>query len=660
MPAEPATATPDDATHGGAQPNAVNASPNAQMQVGDSSVASSELTQASLGSFSEPRFHDSLDGPPPPAEGFVTDESVPPSLPSEAPPPSPSEPSASPNRTKLASWLAPSLIGVGTLVSISLIWTWWQQNQQLAALPSKPLSAADSNRDAVDDAAFAAAVDSPSQSRPNAARIEEAIQEDARPDSADTGSKAEATPTAEPGIRIEETPPADDAMATNPMAQVIPNDFLPGNPLLDEEGPATDDEADPLAGMPRRDTNAEEPDASGVGMLELPAGLSKFTQLLDLPGEGNVGVPTAEPPAMEELLDEAAETIVDPLLMATPPVEVDFQRALNIRVALKSDGYPLPELLNEISQIIQVPIDLKWVQLELAGIPVDENAIDPEPGWKTSGELLQKLALTQGAILTQEPTHITFGVAEERLVSRLREYTDPSDLPEDWQEPAASAAARIASVTNDPLESQIAAALTTDALRRCLEQSPKLSDDVFARLAIRQDAAKLRQSGRQDLADLWPRLVEGKSGTQTYTPMTLPAFISRTARVNRASCLIHWPDLIERRIPVGQRVMGDASLPAGELLSDILSPLALQTRLITPQLWWVGTEATYDRTPTLVFGSAGANVTRQGLNALTEQGLGPETGVSWWLDDQERFFVIVLPRYLYRQLPTLLGQTPAT
>lgn len=620
------------------------------MHVGDSSVASAELTQGSLESFSRPNAHDSLEGAPPPSSGFVTDNSIAPPLSPETESPVPSEPSSLPSRTGLGRWLAPSLIGIGTLVSISLIWAWWQQNQELAALPSSTTPTQDNVE--VRDPVRIDVTPEPHDSQ------------DALPpkmeESNGTSGPAISNPGPEEVSTDDPSPLREDVAGAAMPGQPVPNDLLPGNPLLDTDAVPLNAKDDPLAGMPRQKNETAQPDKNGVGMLELPAGLAKFTQLLNLPGPEGPADATVETPAMEEMLDEAAEAVIDPLLMATPPVEVDFQRAMNVRVALKSEGYPLPEFLNEISQIIQVPIDLQWVHMELAGISVTEKVIDPTPGWKTSGELLQQLAQSRGAELTQEPTHITFGVTDERLTSHLGQYTDISDLPEAWHDEAATAVNRIASAFENPLESQIAKALTTDALRRLLEESPKISDDAFTRLAIRCDASSLMQQEGQDLPAMWPKLINGESGPQTYAPMTLPAFISRTARANQASCFIHWPDLIERRIPVGQRVMGDASLNAGEMLSDILTPLVLQTRQIAPRLWWVGTEATYDRTRSLVFGEAGVNITPERFHALALKGAGAKQGVAWWLDEEQRYFVLLVPRYLYRQLPTLLGQTPAT
>ena len=153
----------------------------------------------------------------------------------------------------------------------------------------------------------------------------------------------------------------------------------------------------------------------------------------------------------------------------------------------------------------------------------------------------------------------------------------------------------------------------------------------------------------------WTVLSGGDSGPQLDAPMSLAELMRRTAKRNQAICVFNWQDAVRRGAPPEHLLLPHNEEDAGSTLRSTLYPLGLQVRQVDSKHWWVGTEATYDRLPIFVWtpplGQRRADFLQQ-MNKVMA-GL-PPLQYRLAIDDTSGRALMLLPRFIVRQLPTII------
>jgi hypothetical protein len=198
-----------------------------------------------------------------------------------------------------------------------------------------------------------------------------------------------------------------------------------------------------------------------------------------------------------------------------------------------------------------------------------------------------------------------------------------------------------------PPSDQWMAALTLEGLRRARGQAPRLAADRTARWLAFDDGFD------------WP-LVTGKESLAPLDhPRPIIALVGQIAEANAATVVFTWSDLWQHGLtPESLAMPWTDQVPGEEVLQQILRSYALQVRAMSEDLWWVGSQALYDRDRAVGLlqlpPEAGERVKRQLAQALGEE--NPEA-LSVAYDPAGGCLVAQLPRFLLRQLPAL-AETP--
>ncbi|TWT73130.1 hypothetical protein CA85_15970 [Allorhodopirellula solitaria] len=477
-------------------------------------------------------------------------------------------------------------------------------------------------------------------------------------DSNDSGNVS--SPQSEPAEPIDsevedETAPASEQVPAGGSPE-IPSDLLP----VDVLGGDRSDPADRPARNGDSVVSGQTDEPAADPLTDLPPELASFVDLLNLPGDAPDAPPvrTPEVPVADLIIDQAADAMLDPMLLATPPPEVNIDNALKLRVAVQSDGYPLAGMVLVFSELTQVPIQLDWFTFDLMGISMSQKVRDATPGWKPVGTLMDAIASDSGVVFEQEEARLFLTASPEDARESLRAVLATDDFGSE-QESAESLAERFAS---NPLwnerEQLNLKALATDCLRLARGLPSKLPEPALAHWTVRAEGLLLKKDSDSDqperLAEQWPLLEGGKSGSQLDTAITLAGLLRRTSRLNGATCVVNWDDARQRRLTPGQLVLPYADQPAGEMLAETLAPLGLQTRMADPSHWWVGTAATYDRMPLLVIGDELGPQRDQILQRIRDAAEHADTLIFIEHDPVSDRYLAMLPRFLYRQLPAIL------
>ncbi|MFG0287854.1 MAG: hypothetical protein ACF8CQ_06765, partial [Rhodopirellula sp. JB044] len=376
--------------------------------------------------------------------------------------------------------------------------------------------------------------------------------------------------------------PADSLATPLPgMGGPIPTDLLPDD-ILAGQTPTTN--TPPDTSLPGADPERANVDESNAPLMEMPAGLEAFTQLLDLPGNAPDAPPTMpqSAPAEELMIESAADAMLDPMLLATPPPEVNIDNVMKFRVAIQSEGYPLSSFVLVCSEITQVPIQLDWVALDLAGISLAQSVQDRVPGWKPIGELLGTITKELGLVIEKDENRLLVTIGKEDLTRRLGpviafdDFGDEADSVKQWVDEF------VEQTEWEERERIGLRALVTDCLRAARGMPQKLDPSALSHWSITAECLSGSEPASEDsdvFPDHWPLLEGGESGAQLDTAIALAGLLRKTARDNRATCIVNWDDARQRRLSPGQLVLPYANQPAGKMLSQSLAPMGLQTRV---------------------------------------------------------------------------------
>ncbi|EKK01207.1 hypothetical protein RBSH_03446 [Rhodopirellula baltica SH28] len=471
------------------------------------------------------------------------------------------------------------------------------------------------------------------------------------PDAVETSADTSSGDSSSDGM-IDAGIPGSDG----PDASGVPNDLMPRSPL---DGPAAvlgrdQPNAGPVAKPPATES-APDP------VMELPPEFAQFQILLEMPGQAPDAPPMSEAPVLEDVvLDIAAEEFVDPMLIATPPEEVNIETALKMRLAVSTKGYPLSDLILFLGEATLIPIQLDWVSMDLADVDLRQPVATDSKGMTTIGQLLGNASRSAGLEIETEEDRLTLTIPIEMLQAKTKKMIDLEDFGNERGSAQTLLDQLNAVVDLEPRDALHLRCLTTESLRRLRQHEPLLSDDVMSRWSaayVHQPTEKLVDDG---LPPAWRVLSEGKTGTQLDTAIAMAGLLRRTSRINDATCVINWNDAQRRRLSPGQLVMayaGEAGneVTAGEMLERVLDPMGLQVREVDSSHWWVGTSATYDRLPVVVRSEPLGPRRDDVLHRIRESARLVGASLAIEHDPVSDGFLAVMPRFLYRQLPKIIG-----
>ncbi len=531
----------------------------------------------------------------------------------------------------------------------------WQQEQATNA-PNPSVAAAETNP--AGEAAPAAPDPATAPEDAAAPDTTAASEGAATPEAA-----GEATPPAAPEADPTTTPPADPASAAKPPEVREP--AVPVNapaPAASETATASMAAANDLMPETILGGLAEDPAAEQKPAPELPAGLRKYTSLLAVGGEGNDEEARLEsPPTVAEVqIDQPA---AEAETASGPAAPVRLERWLGFEVALEAKAAPLSQWARVLSQVSGVPIAVDIASLDAAGI-APTAAATPPAGWQSTEAVLAGIAASVGCqirktdslVIVEAPTPaITAGLetalraddllgetsdimARETLAALVKQVTQADEV--------AIAPSGEVSVQGGAGDQWITA-LTLEGLRKARQQPPRLAADRTARWLAFNDGFD------------WPRVTAQESLPPLDHPRPVIALVGQLAEANAASVVFAWSDLWQQGLTPQSRAMPwTHRVPGDDVLQQILRPYELQVRAMSEDLWWVGSQALYDRDRAVGLlqlpAEAGERVTRQLAQALGEEN---QEALPVAYDPAGGCLIAQLPRFLLRQLPAL-AETP--
>lgn len=427
---------------------------------------------------------------------------------------------------------------------------------------------------------------------------------------------------------------------------LIPTDLIPSSPL--DEQPA---DSTPERELQPRDRDAAD-GAAKVGATELPPEFAKYTQIL--PKEGSLDKPSIDaPPTIDDIELEDAATDDEFELSETKPRVLNLRRDLGTRMAVSSKSYPLADLLLLIGQVTTVPMEIDWVSFDLAEID-SEGEVAAPAGWKTARQMSDELAASLDCKWIEDETLLVLTPNDARLAKAISNITDLEDFAGNkasavatlmkFLQPAAEPPAKTFQIGPSRQEQQLAS-LATEALRRMRGIESKVPDWRLSRWAAAADSPALE----------WPLLTAGNTGPQIDTPISVAGFLLDIARRNDATCLVHWHDLTQRGIGPETLHFPPIKSDAASTLHDALSRWDIEVRKVDSQHWWIGSHATYDRLPMVVWTSKLGDRRERILERIqVVQVANPDADIRIAIDPLSDRALLKMPRYIARQLSKIL------
>ncbi len=499
----------------------------------------------------------------------------------------------------------------------------------------------------------------------------ESMEPPLSPDEMVTAGETDANPDMQLEGSPETTMNATAAMASTESPSSLPPPSLVEPWRVDGKAPVPES----IAPIPRRDgdatTQAANSDDRGT-LMELPPGLAEFVPLMNLAASNFDLQPTLKTPqTLNDIqLNAPAEELVDPMMIANPPEPIELDKALAIRMTFDSPGYMLTEFALFISQVTGVPIHLDWTSFDIAGQNIDQTISIPK-GWKTAAELLDAISASIHAEARRENSLIVLTLSDEAFEAAQSPIVQLDDFG-DGKDSALALLTEFLQLSGDgdgdgdgetkiPLASLVSredkqlAAFAVESLRRMRGLEPKISDDRFQRWATLGKVSPAKVAPEIPIGH-WPLLNGLKAIEQLSAPESMAGVLRTMGRTNDATCLINGYDFRRRGLSPKQLVMPYSGQSGEALLTKILTPFRMQVRQVDTSHWWVGTEATYDRLPILVW-TEPLGEYRTGLvdrfNRLTENEI--DGNFRLVIDTTSDRALMLLPRFIARQLDQLIS-----
>ena len=476
---------------------------------------------------------------------------------------------------------------------------------------------------------------------------------------------------AEPNARVQSEAAPDTTLIetasktpTEPPASLVEPWRVDGTaPVPESIGPVTRPDG------PGRDGDTTTPSAISDDrgtMMELPPGLAEFVPLMNLAASNFDLQPTLKTPqTLNEIqLNAPAEDLIDPMMIANPPEPIELNKALVIRMTFDSPGYPLTGFALFISQVTGVPIHLDWTSFDIACQDIDQTIEIPK-GWKTAAELLDGICASINAEARRENSLIVLTLNDEAFeaaqspIVQLDDFGDGESsavaLLTDFLQLAGDGETTTQLANIQSREDKQLATFAVESLRRMRGIDPKISDERFRRWAALGKVSPAKEAPESPTGQ-WPLLSGLKAIEQLNAPESVVEVLRTMGRTNDATCLINGYDFRRRGLSPKQLVMPYSGQSGEALLKKMLAPFRMQVRQVDASHWWVGTEATYDRLPILIWTEPLGDL-RNGLverfNLITENEI--DENFRLVIDKTSDRALMLLPRFIARQLDRLIS-----
>lgn len=496
----------------------------------------------------------------------------------------------------------------------------------------------------------------------------------------------------------------DRPLAENPLPE-IPRLRPPGDQDAPQAAPAPTtlpgiDRVPIAAGDELADRASGDAADSGFGAADaLPPGLAKYRQLMDM---STVDAAPPEsipaPPTIDSVqLDGAAE--IDLSVDETPRREVDIEKALAMRFAVDQRDASLTELLLLVSQLTTVPVEIELISLDLAGVSATEPVASPS-GWMEVGQWLDEILSSAGLQRETVDGRVLVYAGAQRLASELApvlqldDFGDPAAETAAWLRPLvgpidAAAGPVIGDLPIDILADDdpgwvfnpdgprihvpaersvlIRTALALESARMARGIPPRLPRPRTRRWAgAWQSAGQAADqpehptaAGRDDKAHAigdWPIAVGEPTGPTLDSPRTIAGMLRTLGKANDASVIVSWHDAMRHHVhPADLTMPLMDGLPSGEVIDEMVGEAGLKVYDIGDSIWWVGSEAHYDRYEVITWmdipEGTGEQIAAQLAHSL---GLGDPASMSVTWDDH--LLMARTPRFIARQLSRFLPE----
>ncbi|MGV3482931.1 MAG: hypothetical protein ACO1RT_00790 [Planctomycetaceae bacterium] len=537
----------------------------------------------------------------------------------------------------------------------------WRQQEVAARVPAEVDAALDA---AVTDPQPppAAAPDTPTADRETPPLIAEDPKAPAIPPQTPTNAEA-AT-----GAQVADPP------------QVSPVDTPPeASPPADLQATTSINTAEvnqPLMAPPE-----EKGDESAVPPLNnLPPGLMKFTPLLSLSTSDNQTAQIVQPPptidtvriedaAVEEEADNEANSRREP---------VDVDKSFAQRFVLQHDGASLTELTLVISQLTTVPIEIELIALDAAGIRIEE-AIKTAAGGMSAREWMDRTCASLGLVWHANDGRVMISASDERIDAgissalQLDDFGDEAATVYQWLTPLLAEEPPAPAGEGEEAEAPMLTTLSEDG--RSIIPAPSLRARMRAALAIEAVRLMRGMPGRLDrwrtsrwmgpwprenaaldgstFGD-WPLVSGGTGGTPLDSPRAAAGFVRTIASLNQKNVLVGWYDATRQGLYPADPVMPySRELTAAGMLDEMLGEYGLQTRVCGPALWYVCSEARYDRFEVITWYEIQPGSGEQIVQRIAKS-LDVADPATLPVAFDDRHLIVRSPRFLARQIPRFI------
>ena len=323
-------------------------------------------------------------------------------------------------------------------------------------------------------------------------------------------------------------------------------------------------------------------------------------------------------------------------------------------------GYPLNDWLLVLSELSGAPFEVEWVSMDLVGTPIGQRIKLPK-SWSTLEEGLDSVCKENGLTFDKNPFSITVRPTDERFAAAIDSLLDLSDLADGSDSAAQTARFLLGQQEGDPSKVSIPseagpqqlAGLVCESIRRIRGKGGKVSDKSLSRWAGPFE----RQVAQ------WPALADGVSGAERLQSSAFVTLLRQIAKQNGATCYINWQDVAMQDLSPTDDFLPDTGegSSAASAVRSVLEPQKLHVRVVDSGHWWVGSQASFDRFPVVVWFAKADDPAAMSQRvgkilqgaAVNEDLLGAVT-----VDEVSNKCIAIMPRYLLRQLPRLLEQTP--
>lgn len=510
-------------------------------------------------------------------------------------------------------------------------------------------------------------------------------------------------------------PPAgdEDSAAQQTSTENLPlqpaDEFPATEPVIADLGESVDDTpTSPVAPQPAIEPAQVDapvvrtPDAPApTGLDDLPAGLRKFVPLLDL-STADIGPPQLfdPPPTIDSIqLDAAAgEEIEEEPTIKRPTVDVS--RALAMRFAIDNRGATLAELTLLLSQLTGVAVELELISLDLAGISATATLETPT-GWMTVQQWLDRALAPQGLAAEVVDQRVLIYATPQKLAQvgsaalRLDDFGDSAEEVAKWIQPVAGPiisgalpeqgddAPAEADAADEPVEAAakpavtaawefiaaekrlavpvdraalVRAILSVEAARRIHGLPGRLPRWQTERWIGKwsQPPADGAEQGADDAISDWPAVSDGTAGPTLDSPRAIAGLLRQLSAANQVAVVVAWADALRHQLyPTDLTMPYTENLSAGVVLDELVGEAGLQARHAGGSVWWIGSEANYDRYEVITWIAVPAG-SGEAIAQRLAQALGvmdpTELPVTW----NETTLLVRAPRYIARQLHRFL------